>query len=69
MFKDDEFEEVYDDGEIGEEFNDIYEDDVEVGLLEDVYDDGEILEEEEYYELELDMLFFFFVLLKVWKKD
>lgn len=69
MFQDDEFEEVYDDGEIGEELNDIYEDDVEVGLLEDVYDDGEILEEEEYYELELDMLFFFFVLLKVWEKN
>lgn len=53
--KDDEPEEVYDDGEIGEEPNDIYEDDVEVGPPEDVYDDGEILEEEEYHEPELDM--------------
>lgn len=54
MFQDDEPEEVYDDGEIGEEPNDIYEDDVEVGP-EDVYDDGEILEEEEYHEPEVDM--------------
>eukprot|EP00105_Crassostrea_gigas_P031668 XP_011454430.1 PREDICTED: basic proline-rich protein isoform X3 [Crassostrea gigas] len=53
--QDDEPEEVYDDGEIGEEPNDIYEDDVEVGPPEDVYDDGEILEEEEYHEPELDM--------------
>lgn len=68
MFQDDEPEEVYDDGEIGEEPNDIYEDDVEVGPPEDVYDDGEILEEEEYHEPELDMPPPLPAPPKVWKK-
>lgn len=67
LFQDDEPEEVYDDGEIGDP-GDIYEEDVEVGLPEDVYDDGEIGQEEEYHEPEVDSPPPLPAPPKVWKK-